>query len=170
MPEAAHILQDDFRDYAKRVIANAQHLASCLADQGLAIVTGGTDNHMVLVDLSGTDVTGADIEDRGLSAGISMNKNMVPGDQRSPRVTSGIRVGTAATTSRGMGTAEMETLADILVGLVKGQDPTSFRSRVRHHGSSRGRRTDSSATLHRNSEVRTTCTIVCVFSKFIRGV
>lgn len=123
-------LQDDFKDYARRVVANAQHLARCLMDQGLDIVTGGTDNHMVLVDLRSTDVTGADVEDRGLEAGISLNKNMVPGDSRPPRVTSGIRLGTAAATTRGLGLSEMEALADILVGLVQGKDPAGFRGRV----------------------------------------
>ncbi len=85
---------------------------------------------MVLVDLSALDVTGAEVEDRGLVAGISLNKNMVPGDTRSPRVTSGIRLGTAAATTRGMGRSEMEALADILVGLVQGKDPAAFRGRV----------------------------------------
>ena len=124
------VLQDTFKDYARQVVRNAQHLAGCLQDQGLVIVTGGTDNHMVLVDLSSLEVTGAEVEARGLEAGISLNKNMIPGDKRSPRVTSGIRVGTAAATTRGMGTSEMEALADILTGLIQGKDPTSFRGRV----------------------------------------
>jgi glycine hydroxymethyltransferase len=123
-------LEDDFKEYARQVVKNARHLARCLGDQGLAIVTGGTDNHMVLVDLRATDVTGHDVETRGLEAGLSINKNMIPGDTRSPRVTSGIRVGTAAATTRGMGLSEMEALADILVGLIQGKDPASFRGRV----------------------------------------
>jgi glycine hydroxymethyltransferase len=124
-------LQPDFVDYARRVVANARALAACLKDQGLTIVTGGTDNHMVLVDLRATDMTGADVESRGLAAGLSINKNMIPGDTRSPRVTSGIRLGTAAATTRGMGLSEMEALADILVGLIRGKDPASFQGRVR---------------------------------------
>ncbi len=126
----SEVLQGGFKDYAHQVVKNAQHLAECLQDQGLAIVTGGTDNHMVLVDLSSTEVTGAEVEDRGRLAGISLNKNMIPGDKRSPRVTSGIRLGTAAATTRGMGLSEMEALADILVGLVRGKDPATFRGRV----------------------------------------
>jgi len=124
------VLEDSFKDYVRQVVANAKHLARCLQDQGLDIVTGGTDNHMVLVDLSSLDVTGADVESHGLQAGISLNKNMVPGDQRPPRITSGIRLGTPAVTTRGMGLAEMEALADILVGLIHGKDPTTFRGRV----------------------------------------
>ncbi len=124
------VLQGGFKDYAHQVVKNAQHLAECLQDQGLAIVTGGTDNHMVLVDLSSTEVTGAEVEDRGRLAGISLNKNMIPGDKRSPRVTSGIRLGTAAATTRGMGLSEMEALADILVGLIQGKEPNTFLGRV----------------------------------------
>jgi len=123
-------LRDGFKDYARQVVQNAQHLAACLKDQGLAIVTGGTDNHMVLVDLTALDVTGVEVESRGLLAGLSINKNMIPGDKRTPRVTSGIRLGTAAATTRGMGLSEMEALADILVGLVHGKDPATFRGRV----------------------------------------
>ncbi len=123
-------LRKDFEDYARRVVANARHLADCLRELGLVIVTGGTDNHMVLVDLRATGVTGAEVEDRSLKAGISLNKNMVPGDSRPPRITSGIRLGTAAATTRGMGPSEMEALADILVELTRGRDPTSFRGRV----------------------------------------
>ncbi len=123
-------LQDDYKAYAKQVQVNAQRVASLLAEQGLNIVTGGTDTHMVLVDLSNDDVTGAEVEERGLLAGISINKNMVPGDKRSPMVTSGIRVGTAAVTSRGMGLSEMDALADIILGLVRGKDPSSYRGRI----------------------------------------
>ena len=124
-------LQEPFRHYAAAVRRNAHHLANLLIERGLELVTGGTDSHMIVVDLRGEDVTGADVEKRGFVAGISLNKNMVPGDPRSPMVTSGIRVGTAASTTRGMGTTQMEQIADILTGMIRGEDPESFTGQVR---------------------------------------
>lgn len=123
-------LQPSFKDYQLRVRANAAHLAKCLQAAGLKIVSGGTDNHIVLVDLQGTDVTGADVEERALVAGLAVNKNAVPNDPRPPMVTSGLRLGTPAVTTRGFGEAEIEAAADIVVGLVRGEDPQSYRSRV----------------------------------------
>lgn len=116
-----------FRSYASRVKENAAALAAALQERGLQILTGGTDSHIVLVDLRGTDVTGAQAEERALAAGLAVNKNAVPGDPQPPMVTSGLRVGTAAATTRGMGTGEMEVLADVLDGLVHGRPPESFR-------------------------------------------
>ena len=124
-------LQPEFREYQTKVKENARVLAEALQEQGLAVVTGGTDNHIVLVDLRSTDATGSDVEDRCKDAGIYVNKNMVPGDPRSPRVTSGLRVGTAAVTTRGLGAAEIRALAGILVAIVKGEDPSGFQGRVR---------------------------------------
>ena len=105
-------------------------MAGCLQERGLAIVTGGTDSHLVLVDLRGKGVTGVEMEERCRAAGIILNKNMVPGDQLSPRVTSGIRIGTAAATTRGLGIEEMGRLAEILADLVGGVDPENFRGEV----------------------------------------
>ena len=119
-----------FRTYQAAVVANAARLAGALGERGLRIVTGGTDTHIVLVDLRGTDATGADIEERGLAAGISLNKNMVPGDPQPPRTTSGIRLGTAAVTTRGMGVEEMDRIADAISGLVRGEDPAKSRKIV----------------------------------------
>ncbi|MCB9869130.1 MAG: serine hydroxymethyltransferase [Planctomycetes bacterium] len=119
-----------FRSYAAAVRTNAAHLAECLAEQGLKIVTGGTDSHMVVVDLRGLDVTGADVEKRGLAAGLTINKNMVPGDPLSPRVTSGIRVGTAAPTTRGMDLDAMTEISALLVALIREPDPEALRPRV----------------------------------------
>ena len=124
-------LQEPFRQYAAAVRRNASHLANVLAEQGLRLVTGGTDSHMVLVDLRDEDVTGADVEKRGFAAGISLNKNMVPGDPRSPMVTSGVRLGTAACTTRGMGEPQMEQIGGILIEIVRGHDPESFAAQVR---------------------------------------
>jgi glycine hydroxymethyltransferase len=125
-------LQPAFRTYARRVKENAALLAERLLANGLDLVTGGTDNHIVLVDLRKSDVTGAQIEERALAAGLSVNKNAVPGDPRPPMVTSGLRLGTAAVTTRGFGKNEIAAVADVIVGLVRGQDATNFRPVV--HG------------------------------------
>ena len=124
-------LQPSFAAYQQRVLDNAKRLAAGLAERGLAIVTGGTDCHMVVVSLVGKDRTGDDVERAALSAGLVINKNMVPGDPRSPRVTSGIRIGTAAATSRGLGLAEMDVLAAMLVDLVEGRDPAAHQRTIR---------------------------------------
>lgn len=120
-------LQPGFRAYQQKVKDHASWLAECLVAQGLDIVTGGTDNHIVLVDLRKTDVTGAQVEERALAAGLSVNKNAIPGDPRPPMVTSGLRLGTPAVTTRGFGREQIKTIADIIGGLVRGQDPAGFR-------------------------------------------
>jgi glycine hydroxymethyltransferase len=124
-------LQPEFAAYQRRVRDNAAFLAQHLGSLGLDIVTGGTDSHLVLVDLRRTDVTGAQIEERALLAGLAVNKNAVPGDPRPPLVTSGLRVGTAAATSRGMGPDEMRRVGDVIAGLVRGDDPERHRTAVR---------------------------------------
>ena len=101
-------LQPEFKTYSQQVVANAQTLAKTLTDGGLTLVSGGTDNHLMLVDLSSSETTGKDAEEALEHAGITVNKNTVPGEKRSPFVTSGLRIGTPALTSRGMGTPEME--------------------------------------------------------------
>ncbi|MBL8753598.1 MAG: serine hydroxymethyltransferase [Planctomycetes bacterium] len=123
-------LQPQFKTYQQQVKANAAHLAERLLAQGLDLVTGGTDNHIVLVDLRKVDVTGAQVEERARIAGLSVNKNAVPGDARPPMVTSGLRLGTAAVTTRGFGKNEVGAIADVIVGLVRGSDPERFRSVV----------------------------------------
>lgn len=123
-------LAPSFRDYQLKVQANAAHLAACLQGAGLEIVSGGTDNHIVLVDLQGTDVTGADVEERALVAGLAVNKNAVPNDPRPPMVTSGLRLGTPAVTTRGFGKDQIEAVADVVIGLVRGEDPQRYRSVV----------------------------------------
>ena len=123
-------LQPSFRDYQLQVQANAAHLAACLESDGLKIVSGGTDNHIVLVDLQETEVTGADVEERALIAGLAVNKNAVPNDPRPPMVTSGLRLGTPAVTTRGFGKAEIEVAAKIVSGIVRGEDPRSYQTVV----------------------------------------
>lgn len=107
-------LKDSFKIYANQVIKNAKALASKLNEYGFDIVSGGTDNHLMLIDLTNKSVTGKQAEIALEKAGITVNKNMVPFDKRSPFVTSGIRIGTPALTTRGMKEKEMEVIADII--------------------------------------------------------
>jgi glycine hydroxymethyltransferase len=107
-------LSNSFTDYAKQIIKNAKALSGKLSEYGFEIVSGGTDNHLMLIDLSNKNVTGKQAEISLEQAGITVNKNMVPFDKRSPFVTSGIRVGTPALTTRGMKEKEMEVIADII--------------------------------------------------------
>ncbi len=106
------VLQPEFKDYAQQVVKNAQALAGGLVEKGYKLVSGGTDNHLMLVDFTGTDITGKVAERALEDAGITVNKNAVPFDTRSPFVTSGIRIGTPATTTRGLKEAEMVQVAD----------------------------------------------------------
>lgn len=112
-------LTPEFRQYQKNVVANAKVLAEGLVKRGFSIISGGTDNHLMLVDLTNLGVTGKDAEEALDRIGVTLNKNSVPFDKLSPMVTSGIRIGTPCVTSRGMGTAEMEEIADIIATVVK---------------------------------------------------
>ena len=107
-------LQPGFRVYAEQIIKNAKHLALKLMDKGYDIVSGGTDNHLMLIDLRNKGVTGKAAEDALNAAGITVNKNMVPFDDQSPMITSGIRLGTPAITTRGMKEPEMEIIAELI--------------------------------------------------------
>jgi len=100
-------MEPTFAGYQRAVVDNAQALAAALADAGFRLVSGGTDNHMVLVDVGQCGITGADAETWLEDAGIACNKNMIPFDPQPPRVTSGIRLGTPAVTTRGLGVDEM---------------------------------------------------------------
>ncbi|MEQ9398320.1 MAG: serine hydroxymethyltransferase [Longimicrobiales bacterium] len=106
-------LQPDFEEYSGQVVRNAQALGAGLAERGFQLVSGGTDNHLLLVDLRGSheDLTGKDAERALEAAGITVNKNTVPGETRSPFVTSGLRIGTPALTTRGMKEPELEAVA-----------------------------------------------------------
>jgi len=107
-------LSDSFAAYAKQVIKNSKTLASQLSEYGFSIISGGTDNHLMLIDLTNKNITGKNAEIALGKAGITVNKNMVPFDERSPFVTSGIRVGTAAVTTRGMKENEMKVIAELM--------------------------------------------------------
>ncbi|MCW7753219.1 serine hydroxymethyltransferase [Desulfobotulus sp. H1] len=112
-------LADDFTAYQGRVVENAVAMAGALMDEGLNLVSGGTDNHLMLVDLTNTGITGKEAEAVLGQAGITVNKNTIPFETRSPFVTSGIRIGTAALTTRGMGVNEMKTIASWIAACVK---------------------------------------------------
>jgi len=111
-------LRPDFQGYAQQVVKNAQALAAALVDGGVQLVSGGTDNHLVLVDLRDRDLTGKDAEAALEHAGMTVNKNTVPGEARSPFVTSGLRIGTPALTSRGMGEGEMRMIGGWMAGIL----------------------------------------------------
>ena len=110
----AEALTDDFKAYQKQVLANAQALASGLLRRGMKIVSGGTDNHLILLDLKDRDVSGKDLEKRLDEVGITTNKNTVPGETRSPFVTSGVRLGTPAVTTRGFREDDMDVVAECI--------------------------------------------------------
>ena len=114
-------LQPEFRDYARQIVDNCRALAAGLLEGGLNLVSGGTDNHLILVDLIESEVTGKELEDSLEAVGITCNKNMVPNDPEKPTVTSGVRLGTAAMTTRGMGPDEMREIADIIASAARGE-------------------------------------------------
>ena len=112
-------LSDEFKDYQKRIIENAKALSERLIKNGVNLVSGGTDNHLMLLDLRGTGVTGKELEHRLDEVFITVNKNAIPFDPEKPFVTSGIRVGTPAVTTRGLGTKEMEKIGDYIALAIK---------------------------------------------------
>ncbi len=112
-------LSEEFKTYSEKVIANAKKLASALEKEGINLVSNGTDNHLVLLDLQSLDMTGKVAEKALDDIGITTNKNTIPFDPQSPFVTSGLRIGTAAVTSRGFGEAEMEEIASIIGDVLK---------------------------------------------------
>jgi glycine hydroxymethyltransferase len=110
---------EDFKRYQESVIENARTLSGELIGKGFRIISGGTDNHLMLVDLTTKGITGKDAEDALDKAGISVNKNAIPYDERPPAVTSGIRLGTPSVTTRGMGAAEMREIADMISSVIE---------------------------------------------------
>ncbi len=112
-------LADSFKTYQQNIVKNAKILAECLMQEGVNLVSGGTDNHMILVDLRNLGITGKDAETALGLAGITVNKNSIPFEVRSPFITSGIRIGTPAVTTRGMKEPEMEIIAAMIVKILK---------------------------------------------------
>lgn len=126
-------LTADFREYQQRVVANAQRLAQQLQSHGLRIVSGGTDNHLMLVDVKFSGLTGAEAQRRLAAVGITVNKNTIPYETEKPTVTSGIRIGTPQVTTRGLGLSEMDELAQIIADAVLGsQDVNALAVQVEH--------------------------------------
>ena len=117
----AEAARPEFRQYAAQVVANASALAEALSGHGFRLVSGGTDNHMLLVDLRPFDeeLTGKEAQEVLDRAGITCNRNTIPDDPRSPFLTSGLRLGSAAQTTAGMGTGEMQVVADLIVRTLK---------------------------------------------------
>ena len=115
-------LEPEFAEYQKQIIKNAQALSKGLMDRGAKIVSGGTDNHLMLIDLRGEDVTGKELEKRLDAAHITCNKNTVPNDPRSPFVTSGVRLGTPAVTTRGLKEDDMDMIAECIALVLQSED------------------------------------------------
>ncbi len=128
-------LTDEFKDYQKQVVVNAKALAKTLLDKGIGLVSGGTDNHLMLLDLRALAITGKDAANVLDTCRITVNKNGVPNDPQSPFVTSGIRIGTPAITTRGFKEAEVirlaELIADILLEMSKNSSEISDATRTR---------------------------------------
>jgi glycine hydroxymethyltransferase len=120
-----------FREYAAQVVANARALAAALLERGFDLVSGGTDTHLLLVDLRAGELTGKEAEALLEEAGITVNKNTVPGEQRSPFVTSGSRIGTAALTTRGMGESELRRVGGWIADILDSPGDASLRERIR---------------------------------------
>lgn len=125
--------QPEFKTYAQNIVANAQALAEALVGEGFRIVSGGTDNHLMLVDLRGFDaeLTGKKAQESLDRAGITCNRNQIPGDERSPFTTSGLRLGTAAVTTAGMGTEQMAQIASLIGRVLTRPDDETVRDEVR---------------------------------------
>lgn len=125
-------LQPEFYNYAQQVVKNAQVLANTLKAQGIKIVSGGTDNHLFTIDLSDSEMTGKDLANALDEIGITANKNTVPNDKRSPFITSGVRIGTPAVTTRGFITDDMIKVGCIISDVIKGTaDKANLKARVR---------------------------------------
>ena len=127
----AEAIDDKFETYAKQVVANARALAKAMISNGFDIVSGGTDNHLMLVDLRNKNVNGKETEKALVKADITCNKNMVPFDDKSAFTTSGIRLGTAAITTRGLKENDMETIAGLINDVVMNLKDEAVISGVR---------------------------------------
>ena len=124
-------LQPEFKAYSQKVVDNAKTLADALMAEGLNLVSGGTDNHLILIDLRNLNISGKDAEHLLDEVGVTANKNAIPFDPTSPFITSGIRVGTPAATSRGMGEEAMKTIAQIIALTLKNPTDTTVHETVR---------------------------------------
>jgi glycine hydroxymethyltransferase len=124
-------MSPEFNIYQAQIIANAKHLAHRLEERGYRLVSGGTDTHLFLIDLSVKGITGKEAQEALEESGIMVNKNLIPFDERSPNVTSGIRIGTPAVTTRGMKEPEMELICDLIDRVLKNLDRGDVRLEVK---------------------------------------
>jgi glycine hydroxymethyltransferase len=132
----AEALKPEFKAYAKAIIANAKALAEVLMAGGLNLVSGGTDNHLMLVDVTALSIGGKTATQALESCGITVNMNMIPFDTRKPLDPSGIRIGTPALTTRGMGTSEMQSIGRWMLDALKNPTDTTVQHRIRGEVSS----------------------------------
>ncbi len=123
-------LQESFQAYAKQVVSNAKTLAQVLIEEGFRLVSGGTDNHLLLVDVGASGITGKEAEEALDKANVTVNKNVIPFDARPPLVASGIRLGTPALTSRGMGNGEMKLVGRLIARALRGRDKQAELDKV----------------------------------------
>jgi glycine hydroxymethyltransferase len=124
-------LQPSFKAYAAQIVANARALGDALAERGYTLVSGGTDTHLLLVDLRSKNLTGKEAENTLDRAGITLNKNTIPGDPQSPFVTSGVRIGTPALTTRGMKGGEMQRVAELIDRALMGRADEAALAKVK---------------------------------------
>lgn len=115
-------LKPEFKTYQEQIVKNAKALSDGLQKRGVKIVSGGTDNHLMLVDLTEKDISGKDLEKRLDDAHVTCNKNTIPNDPRSPFVTSGVRLGTPAVTTRGMKEEDMDKIAEIIAMVIESEE------------------------------------------------
>jgi glycine hydroxymethyltransferase len=121
----------EFVAYQKRIVENAKALAAALTGRGFRLVSGGTDNHVMMLDVGARGISGKDAEKLLEKAGLTVNKNTIPFDTRSPMVASGIRIGTPAVTTRGMGVAEMDIIGDAIARCLDAREDAAVQAEVR---------------------------------------
>jgi glycine hydroxymethyltransferase len=121
---------EDFAEYQSSIVENSRALADALKEDGWTLVGDGTDNHLVLVDLREEPITGKDAEEALEEVGITVNKNTVPGEEEPPTVTSGVRIGTPALTTRGMGTEEIDRVAGLISRVLSNPDDRGVKGEV----------------------------------------
>ena len=124
-------MSEDFKNYSYQIVKNSKILAKSLSENGLRIVAGGTDTHMLLVDTKAIGLNGSDAESALLSSGIVVNKNSIPFDDEPPMITSGIRIGTAALTSRNMLEKDMEIVSEFILESLRNHDNSKILSSIK---------------------------------------